>query len=98
MHGYWRRAVPAALMAAALTAGPAASAEEESARPPEQEALEAIERLMNSLRLFLESIPQFEAPTMNEEGDIIIRRKRPADEPPPPPEAPPREGITRTAA
>ncbi len=43
-------------------------------------ALESIEKLMQAMELLLESIPQYEAPEINEDGDIIIRRKR--EEPP----------------
>lgn len=39
-------------------------------------ALESIEKLMRAMELLLESIPQYEAPEINEDGDIIIRRKR----------------------
>ena len=39
-------------------------------------AKEAIEQLMRALELMIESIPQYELPEVNEDGDIIIRRKR----------------------
>ena len=41
----------------------------------EDMAREAIEQLMRALELMIESIPQYEMPEINENGDIIIRRK-----------------------
>jgi len=37
---------------------------------------ESMDKLMKALQLLLEAIPQYEKPTVNEKGDIIIRRKR----------------------
>ena len=51
---------------------------------------EAMEKLMRALDLLIGSIPQYEAPYVNENGDIIIRRKQgdalptPDDKPAPP--------------
>ncbi|MFQ5776258.1 MAG: hypothetical protein ACE5GS_17205, partial [Kiloniellaceae bacterium] len=45
----------------------------------EKMAREAMEQLLNALEMFLESIPQYEMPEVNEHGDIIIRRKRKPD-------------------
>ncbi len=42
----------------------------------EEMAREAIEQLLRALELMIESIPQYELPEVNEDGDIIIRRKR----------------------
>jgi hypothetical protein len=47
----------------------------------ERLARETAERLMETLRMMLEFIPQYEMPEINENGDIIIRRKRKAPEP-----------------
>ncbi len=41
----------------------------------EDMAREAIEQLMRALELMIDSIPQYEMPEINEDGDIIIRRK-----------------------
>jgi hypothetical protein len=41
----------------------------------EEMAREAIEQLMRAMELMIESIPQYEMPEINENGDIIIRRK-----------------------
>jgi len=37
---------------------------------------EGIDKLMKALQLMLSTIPQYEAPTIDDNGDIIIRRKR----------------------
>ncbi len=50
-----------------------ASSERERA---EEMAKEAIGQLMRALELMIDSIPQYELPEINEDGDIIIRRKR----------------------
>ncbi len=42
----------------------------------EDMAREAIEQLMRALELMIDSIPQYELPEIQENGDIIIRRKR----------------------
>lgn len=60
-------------------------------RQPRQEleqaerlAREAARRLMWLLKMMIENIPQYEAPVITDEGDIIIRRKRkPLPAPPP---------------
>ncbi len=87
--------VPAFLLALALATGTPAEARGD--QPNDREriermAREAIEQLMRALELMIESIPQYELPEINEDGDIIIRRKRPPRrEAPDPPE------IDRTA-
>lgn len=58
---------------------PAAAQEprgEEDDRSPGALAGEALQKLMQALDLLIGSIPQYEAPYVNENGDIIIRRKR----------------------
>jgi hypothetical protein len=52
---------------------------------PEELATEGISKLMDALGAFIKSIPQYEAPEINENGDIIIRRKRPDDDKEPAP-------------
>ena len=67
----------AALATALALAQPAAGqgmAEEES---PGELTAEAVDRLLRALDLLIGSIPQYEAPYINENGDIIIRRKNP---------------------
>ena len=83
-----RASLAAGVLAAALAASTPSAAQTED-RPPEELAIEGIERLMQALEAFIHSIPQYEAPEINEEGDIIIRRKRPSEsEPEPTPTAP----------
>ena len=54
----------------------------------EDMAREAIEQLMRALELMIQSIPQYEMPEIEENGDIIIRRKRRTPEPEPEPREP----------
>ncbi len=54
----------------------------------EELAREGFEQLLRALEALLQSIPQYEAPEITEDGDIIIRRKRKPPEPPEPPEPP----------
>ena len=79
-----RTKLACAILAGLLLVSPPVLAQDEGGAPtPESEAMAGIERLMRALELLLESIPQFEAPYMNDDGDIIIPRKRlPRDEPP----------------
>ena len=66
-------------LALALTAGapgPALAGAPSDRERAEEVAREAIEQLLRALELMLESIPQYELPEVNEDGDIIIRRKR----------------------
>ena len=76
---------------AALVAGsgPLRADEPSERERAEEMARNAIERLMRALEMMIESIPQYEMPEINENGDIIIRRKRPGrDRPPRSPERP----------
>jgi hypothetical protein len=52
------------------------AAEHDQRGRAEEMAREAIEQLMRALELMIESIPQYEMPEIEENGDIIIRRKR----------------------
>ena len=66
-------------LALALTAGapgPALAAAPSERERAEEMAKEAIQQLLRALELMIESIPQYELPEVNEDGDIIIRRKR----------------------
>jgi hypothetical protein len=74
----------AAAPAAALSAKEEGSDEQGPGEAARDLALDSIEKLMRAMELLLDSIPQYEAPFVNEDGDIIIRRKR--DEAPDAPE------------
>jgi|TARA_R100000005_G_scaffold96618_1_gene85224 hypothetical protein len=65
---------------------------EDKETPPGDMALDGISRLMEALGAFISSLPQYEAPVMNENGDIIIRRKNP----PPPDKKEPKLEETAT--
>ncbi len=60
----------------AKPAEPAAGDELSVQEQAEELAGEAMEQLMRTLKMFMRSIPQYELPEINENGDIIIRRKR----------------------
>jgi hypothetical protein len=38
---------------------------------------ESMVKMLNSVDILLQALPRYEAPTVDENGDIIIRRKRP---------------------
>ena len=70
------------LIAALALIGPAAYAAE---LPPameqaERELREGLDKVLRAVEGFVRSIPVFEAPYMDENGNIIIRRKPPAPE------------------
>jgi hypothetical protein len=68
-----------------LLVGPAASqqaAPKDGTREAEELARDAIGKLMRAMGLLVQSIPQYEMPEMQPNGDIIIRRKRPDSEQP----------------
>ncbi len=73
--GFLAVLLASALIGAAPAASSAASQTQEREQA-EQMALEAMEQLMRALELFIQSIPQYEAPEITDDGDIIIRRKR----------------------
>ena len=52
------------------------------AQEPGELAREGVARLLQALEVFIEMIPQYEMPELNENGDIIIRRKRDRGEEP----------------
>lgn len=84
-----RRIRPAMAFAMLLTVALPTAAAAQDQPPPggaerdraEKMAQEAMEKLVRAIELFLNSIPQYEMPEVNENGDIIIRRKRHPDEP-----------------
>ena len=73
--------LPAVVFAVLLAAAPtgAALAQEQGLSErerAEEMAREGMERVMRALEMLMDSIPQYEMPEVNENGDIIIRRKR----------------------
>ncbi len=65
-----------ALALATDAPGPALADAPSDRERAEEMAREAIAQLLRALELMIESIPQYELPEVNEDGDIIIRRKR----------------------
>jgi hypothetical protein len=100
------RALIVAGLAAVLAAGPATAADTAKPNPrdesPKQLLDEAGEKFMRAIELMLMAIPQYEAPQVLENGDIVIRRKRPEEpkrqDPTPPPAPPPpaKDKLDRT--
>jgi hypothetical protein len=74
----------AALSSASLAAAkdqeamraPAATPEGE--RHPSELALEGMAKMMQALDKLIQAVPQYEMPTITENGDIILRRKNPS--------------------
>ncbi len=85
------------LIGAVVSTAPRAAQRDDRAAA-EDMAREAIAQLMRALELMIQSIPQYEMPEIEENGDIIIRRKRRTPEPEPRepghPEAPEVEETT----
>lgn len=74
------------LLSLAVLGGPAMA---QSSGKPEQESPtemleDATRTILKAFELMLRAIPQYEAPEILENGDIIIRRKRPEHEKPAP--------------
>jgi hypothetical protein len=73
----------AALLALSLPVPGAAQSQVEP-EPGEREraeelAREGMERIMRALEMLMQSIPQYELPEINDNGDIIIRRRQPPE-------------------
>jgi hypothetical protein len=64
------------LATALVLATPVAAEEPSEPEGPGALARDGVERLMRALEAFIDMIPQYEMPEINEDGDIIIRRKR----------------------
>ena len=73
------------LTGAVVSTAPRAAQRDDSVKA-EDMAREAIEQLLRALELMIQSIPQYEMPEIEENGDIIIRRKRKKEKPPSPDE------------
>lgn len=79
-----------AICAAWFVAPSARAATEEAPAPPAgftrqmQEAAElmrqGLDRALDSVETLLRSVPQYELPRMDDNGDIVIRRKRPLEQ------------------
>lgn len=80
----------AALMlgVAGIGASPAL-AQDSTLEGAQQQAVEGIGKLLQALQMFVKSVPQFSAPEVLPNGDIIIRRIHPENTPAP---TPPEDG------
>lgn len=69
---------------ALVCAAPMPAMAQDSTLPEEAERLmdEGMSSLMQALGLLLKTVPQYAAPEVQPNGDIIIRRLNPADETP----------------
>ncbi|MDX1423099.1 MAG: hypothetical protein R3322_08165 [Kiloniellales bacterium] len=65
-----------AIPAAAAEPGDPAAPSEAPSEAPGELARDGLEQLLRALESFVDMIPQYEMPEINENGDIIIRRKR----------------------
>jgi len=64
---------------ALMTIGPAlAIADTNRDKDPQASVSDGIQSLLKTMEMMLLTIPQYEAPFINENGDIIIRRKNPS--------------------
>ncbi len=82
-----------ALGLAGIGAAPAL-AEDSTLEGAQQQAVEGIGKLLQALQMFVKSVPQFAAPEILPNGDIIIRRIHPENAPAPTPEADDRGGSS----
>jgi hypothetical protein len=82
----WPPALAMILAFGVLAPWCAADAQSPEADDPQKRvedlAREGVDKMMKALQLMLSTIPQYEAPMIDDNGDIIIRRKRaPAPKP-----------------
>jgi hypothetical protein len=76
----------AAAVAAAIALGgtlSAAQAEDSTLQDAQRQAVEGIGKLLEALQMFVKSVPQYSAPEVLPNGDIIIRRVHPDKTPAP---------------
>jgi hypothetical protein len=72
------------LAAAIFVAGASPSpAQDSTLDGAQQEAVEGLSKLLNALGMFVKSVPQFSAPEVLPNGDVIIRRIHPDRTPSP---------------
>ena len=71
-----------AVLALGIGASPAL-AQETPLQDAQREAVEGIGKLLEALQMFVKSVPQYSAPEVLPNGDIIIRRVNPEKKPAP---------------
>ncbi|MGH6882961.1 MAG: hypothetical protein ACREFM_18710 [Hypericibacter sp.] len=72
-----------------------AQSDETPQQSPDELAIEGVNRLMQALQLFIQQLPEYEAPVIDENGDIVIRRRH--DTAPIPPQKPMPPGSDSTS-
>jgi hypothetical protein len=84
MNHRHRMRMTAALLLASLSLGaPAVQAQDSTLQDAQKEAVEGIGKLLEALQMFVKSVPQYSAPEVLPNGDIILRRLQPNKEPAP---------------
>jgi hypothetical protein len=77
-----RKNLAAALLLASLGLGaPAALAQDTTLQDAQKQAVEGIGKLLQALQMFVKSVPQYSAPEVLPNGDIILRRVNPEKAP-----------------
>src|SRR5690349_18952836 len=72
----------AALLLTSLGLGtPPAQAQDTTLQDAQKQAVEGIGKLLEALRMFVKSVPQYSAPEVLPNGDIILRRVNPEKAP-----------------
>lgn len=67
------------IMVIALAGPWPATASQMAEKSPTELAREGVETLLRALDAFIESIPQYGVPRIDENGDIIVPRKKPRE-------------------
>jgi hypothetical protein len=70
--------LPAAAQEAPYSAPPVPPSMMEDLKRAEEAMRRGVEQMMESVDILLRAVPQYEMPTFNDNGDIIIRRRPPA--------------------
>lgn len=84
MNRFHMPRLAAALLLASLGfAAPAALAQDTTLQDAQKQAVEGIGKLLEALQMFVKSVPQYSAPEVLPNGDIILRRVNPEKTPPP---------------
>jgi hypothetical protein len=78
-----RMTILAAALAATGVVSSTASAQDSTLEGAQQQAVEGLSKLLDALGMFVKSVPQFAAPEVLPNGDIIIRRIHPDNAPAP---------------
>jgi len=75
------RLAAALLLSSIGLSAPAALAQDSTMQDAQKQAVEGIGKLLEALQLFVKSVPQYSAPEVLPNGDIILRRVNPEKKP-----------------